>query len=626
MTDARRQPRLAPGAAPLSVYLVVFLVLPVGVLLLFSLWEAGFHTVVRELTLENYGRVFTEPLYLRLLGKSLLVGLVVASVTIPISFLVAYAITFRFPNSGNRLLLLVMVSMLASYIVRIYAWKTILGPSGVINQGLMSIGAVDQPVGWLLYGNTALAIALTHILIPYSVLPIYSALQNVDRDTLTAARDLGAGSGYAFWTVTLPLALPGVTVAFLFCFILAAADYVTPQLVGGTEGILIGRVIADQFGAAGNRPFGATLSAAMLVGFALTMGGLLGIKALNRRRPRLPRLSSHQLGVAPGRVRRWLSSLPIVEAMTALVIAFLYLPLFVVMLFSFNSSTRGILPIEGLTLRWYREAFQSSAFLGALRSSLLVACGSVAVALGLGIPAAFALVRRRFQAESVLRVLITGPIAVPGVVIGVAILSALALIGRSGGLAATTAAHALFTVPFVVFVVRARLTDFDMQVEEAARDLGSSRARTLRTVTLPLIQGSLVGAGILVFALSIDEFIITNFVVGANATLPVMIWSQMRTGIAPSVNAIASVILVGTLGLIAVAGLIVSRSGRSSLAADLAASERSWDTHRFPPEGLLDEDHHRRGAPVPSAGPSGVPLGRAPRVVGWLRPDPDHDG
>lgn len=567
------RPWLTPGSTPLLSYLVVFLVLPVGVLLLFSFWKAGFHTVTPQFTLANYGRLFTEPLYLRLLGKSLVVGLVVAAVTVPISFLIAYAITFRFPNTGNKLLVLVMVSMLASYIVRIYAWKTILGTSGVINQSLMAFGVTDEPVGWLLYGNTALVIALTHILIPYSVLPIYSALQNIDPDTLKAARDLGASPGYGFWTVTLPLALPGVAVAFLFCFILASADYVTPQLVGGTEGILVGRIIADQFGAAGNRPFGATLSVAMLVGFVLTVALLSAAKALlHRRKPRLTLLTKTRTGVVPGRTRRWLSTLPVLETGTVLALAFLYLPLAIVILFSFNASTRGIFPLERFTLRWYREAFSSPAFLRALRTSLVVAVGSVAAALLLGVPAAFALVRRRFRAKSALGVLITGPIAVPGVVIGVSILSALGLVGWDAGIAATTAAHVLFTVPFVVLVVRARLTDFDRQVEEAARDLGASPSRTLWTVTLPLIQGSLVGAGILVFALSIDEFIITNFVVGANATLPVMIWSQMRTGIAPSVNAIASVILLGTLTLIALAGLVVNRSGRSSLASDLTAN------------------------------------------------------
>jgi ABC-type spermidine/putrescine transport system permease subunit II len=133
-------------------------------------------------------------------------------------------------------------------------------------------------------------------------------------------------------------------------------------------------------------------------------------------------------------------------------------------------------------------------------------------------------------------------------------------------------AHILFTLPFVVLVMRARLNDFDLQIEEAARDLGARPAKVLRTVTLPLISPTLIGAGILVFALSVDEFIITNFVIGANSTLPVMIWSQMRTGITPSVNAMSTVILLTTLGLIVLAGVVLWRrqTGASRMAGLIA--------------------------------------------------------
>ena len=155
----------------------------------------------------------------------------------------------------------------------------------------------------------------------------------------------------------------------------------------------------------------------------------------------------------------------------------------------------------------------------------------------------------------------------PGVVIGVSLISAVAVAGAQPGPTVTTLAHILFTLPFVILVVRARLLDFDVQIEEAARDLGARPLTVLRTVTLPLIAPSLVGAGILVFALSIDEFIITNFVIGANATLPVMIWSQMRTGITPSVNAMSTVILLTTLGLIALAGLVLWRRKTSGARA-----------------------------------------------------------
>lgn len=566
------------GAAPIAGYLLAFLLFPVGVLVLYSFWTSAFFDVVREFTLSNYGRIFSRGLYTGLLIKSLVVGLVVACVTIPLSFSIAYAITFRFRRWGDRILVLVMVSMLSSYIVRIYAWKAILGPNGLVNQALMTARIIDEPLAFLLYGNAALVITLTHILMPYSVLPIYSALQTIDGDVLAASRDLGASAARTFRRVTLPLAMPGVTVAFLFCFILAAADYLTPQLVGGKQGLLVGRVIADQFGPAGNYPFGGALSVALLGGFVVVIG-LLGVGRFVLRR-----VSSFGLRTSgdartgpPGRLSRLLSSVPWLESLTVALLLFLYLPLVVVVLFSLNSSTAGIFPLEGLTLKWYREVFSSSAFLSSLRASLIVASVAVVATLVIATPAAFALVRRNFRLRQPLVALTLSPIAIPGVVIGAALLASLAFAGIDGGLAPTAVAHVLFALPFVVLVVQARLADFDEQIEEAARDLGSSKFRTFRTVTLPIIAPSLVGAAILVFALSLDEFIITNFVVGANSTLPVLIWGQMRLGITPAVNAISTLILLGSLALVGFAALILwqRRVPVSNMASGTAESGSS---------------------------------------------------
>ncbi|MCY7300209.1 MAG: ABC transporter permease, partial [Ilumatobacteraceae bacterium] len=278
MTQGRKRPVIAMGALPVSAYIAVTLVAPAGVLVLYSFWEAGFFTVERTLTWENYARVSEDAAYWRLILKSLVVGLVAALVAVPLAYVVAYSAIFRFKRAGNVLLALVMLSMLASYIVRIYAWKSILGPEGLVNSLLQSVGLVDRPLEFLLYGNFAVVLTLVNILVPFAVLPIFSALQNVDRDTIAASRDLGSSGTRTFRLVTLPLSMPGVSAAFLFCFILASADYVTPQLVGGTNGLLIGRVISDQFGPSGNLPFGAALAVAMLVSLAIgiLLLGVLG--------------------------------------------------------------------------------------------------------------------------------------------------------------------------------------------------------------------------------------------------------------------------------------------------------------------------------------------------------------
>lgn len=541
-------------AIPLAVYLGLLLLAPLAALVLTSFWSAEFFQVSRDLTLKNYAAILQKPLYIGLILKSFWIGLGVAAVTVPVSFLAAHALTFRFRRWSGLLLGLFMASMLSSYLVRIYAWKAILGPSGVINLALIGAGIIEEPLSFLLYGNFAIVVTLVHILLPFAVLPIYAALQNIDPQVIEASRDLGAGPVATLFGVLVPLAMPGLTAAFLFCFILAAADYVTPQLVGGPDGVMIGRVIADQFGFSGNPPLGAALAIALLLGFA----AMLGLGWLARVVGRVLLVAAMRRRVSRRRMARarLLRHVPAMKLSVALIFFFLYAPLIVVFLFSFNASTSGIFPMRGVTLDWYGKLFGDAVFHASLRASLMVGAAAVTGCLLIGTPAAFMITRRKFAARRGLIALTVGPLALPGVVIGVAILAALGVIGLQGGLAVTAIAHVLFCLPFLVMVLSARLRDFDRQLEEAGRDLGSSPARVLRTVTLPILAPTLAGAAILVFGVSLDEFVITNFVIGANSTIPTMVWGLTRIGITPTVNALASLILIASLLLVLLAAAI----------------------------------------------------------------------
>lgn len=557
----RGNPLLPWPAMPLAVYLAVLLLAPLAALLLTSFWSAEFFQVSRDLTLKNYAAVLHKPLYVGLILKSFWIGLVVAAVTVPVSFLAAHALTFRFRRWSGLLLGLFMVSMLSSYLVRIYAWKAILGPSGVINLALIGAGIIDEPLSFLLYGNFAIVVTLVHILLPFAVLPIYAALQNIDPQVVEASRDLGAGPVATLFGVLVPLAMPGLSAAFLFCFILAAADYVTPQLVGGPDGVMIGRVIADQFGFSGNPPLGAALAIVLLLGFAAVVGlGWL----LRKTGGAVFAAAMRRVVTRRSARRRRLPRAPWMPIALALIFFFLYAPLVVVFLFSFNASTSGIFPLRGVTLDWYAKLFGDAVFHASLRASLMVGAAAVAGCLLIGTPAAFAISRRRFALRRALVALTVGPLALPGVVIGVAFLAALGVVGLQGGLAVTAVAHVLFCLPFLVMVLGARLRDFDRQVEEAGRDLGSSPARVLRTVTLPILAPTLAGAAILVFGVSLDEFVITNFVIGANSTIPTMVWGLTRIGITPTVNALASLILIASLLLVLLAAAVTcGQQGRA---------------------------------------------------------------
>jgi spermidine/putrescine transport system permease protein len=246
--------------SPLLLYFALFFFVPMVVLFVYSFWTKTTTDLVPTFTLRNYANIFSKTLYPRIIWNSLRIGLTTAGICVLASYPVAYALTFKYKRLQDFALYLILISLFSSYLVRVYAWKTILGTNGLINQILITLGLIEQPVTFLLYSPTSVIITLVFILIPFTVLPIFSSLQNINLDLLEAARDLGANSAQTFFRVILPLSMPGIVSGFTFSFILAAGDYVTPQMVGGTSGMMIGRIVADQFGMIYDWPFGSALS------------------------------------------------------------------------------------------------------------------------------------------------------------------------------------------------------------------------------------------------------------------------------------------------------------------------------------------------------------------------------
>ncbi len=246
--------------SPLLLYFALFFFVPMVVLFVYSFWTKTTTTLVPTFTLRNYVNIFSKALYPRIIWTSVRIGLITAGICVLASYPVAYALTFKYKKLQDFALYLILISLFSSYLVRVYAWKTILGTNGLINQILITLHLIEEPVTFLLYSPTSVIITLVFILIPFTVLPVFSSLQNINLDLLEAARDLGANSAQTFFRVILPLSMPGIVSGFTFSFILAAGDYVTPQMVGGTSGLMIGRIVADQFGMIYDWPFGSALS------------------------------------------------------------------------------------------------------------------------------------------------------------------------------------------------------------------------------------------------------------------------------------------------------------------------------------------------------------------------------
>jgi spermidine/putrescine transport system permease protein len=237
----------------------------------------------------------------------------------------------------------------------------------------------------------------------------------------------------------------------------------------------------------------------------------------------------------------------------ALALLYLFLPIFIVVLFSFNSPKgRFNLTWQGFTLKHWEHPFGVDGLGQAMGKSLEVAVISTALALTLGTFMALALVRHRFKGRKATDMFVFLPLATPEVVLGAALLGLFLTMNLDTGFATIVIAHTMFNVSYVVVTVKARLEGMDQHIEEAAMDLGANEWTTFRKITLPLIAPGVAAAGLLAFALSIDDFVITNFNAGQTVTFPLFIYGAARQGIPPEVNVLATMLLIAALVLMAV--------------------------------------------------------------------------
>jgi spermidine/putrescine transport system permease protein len=245
--------------------------------------------------------------------------------------------------------------------------------------------------------------------------------------------------------------------------------------------------------------------------------------------------------------------------------AFLYLPVLLLAFFSFNQSAAGNLPFTGFTFKWYADLFHDYLVLDAFKNSLLVAAATSFLATAIGTAAAFPLVRAVFRFKEYLRIVFILPIMIPGLLIGIALLvffSSLLNLGLS--LWTVIMGHVVMTTPFVVLVVSARLVDFNRMLEWAAADLGADPVATFRYVTFPLILPGILAGALFAFTLSLDEFVITLFTIGPQTTLPLYVFSQVKFGVTPKINALATILLLGSVTILMTGFYALARLGRPS--------------------------------------------------------------
>ncbi len=273
--------------SPTALYAVLMLAVPLLAVLVISFWtQTGVRDFDTAFTLANYKEALTDPLYRQLMLRSLMVSGLVTLITVLLAFPIAYFVSFGVkPEHKSLWIFLITIPFWTSYLIRVFLWKVILGYNGVLNSGLQAVGLIEEPLSFILYNVNAVIITLAHAYAPFAILPIFVALEKIDRSLLEASRDLGENRAMTFLRVTLPLAAPGVVAAVLIVFIPTIGDYVTPRLVGGPGGLMIANMIQTQFLRLNNAPLGATLAviAMLIVAVIAIVFVILGNRAAGQK-------------------------------------------------------------------------------------------------------------------------------------------------------------------------------------------------------------------------------------------------------------------------------------------------------------------------------------------------------
>ena len=541
------------GYALLSPTLLVMtaaIALPIIMLVIYSFWTQDYVTLDKTFTLANYKTFFEKGIYGDLLWRSVKMSATVTFFTIMLAYPVAYFLAFRVKKNIMTWLILINLPFWTSYLLRVLAWKIMLGNSGVVNSTLLELGFIQGPLEFLLYSRFAVTLTLVHAWAAFAILPIYLSLSKIDRSLLEASADLGESPIRTFLRVTLPLSMPGVIAAAVIEFIPTVGDYITPMMVGGPKGIMFGQIIAAQFGEANNMPLGASLTIIMMITvttLALTFVWLAQRGTVKRREME----TVVPLAGSSGTEERRFGLL---FFYVVLYLMFLYIPSMMLPIFSFNDSIQMVLPLKGFTLDWYAGIASAPGLLTALGNSFKVALPVAIISTSLATIAAKTMTRYRLPGRSLAMSFILLPMVMPGIILAVGLLVVALAAGVPLSLWTIGVAHVVATLPFSMLVVMARLEGFSKSLEESALDLGENGWMTFWRITFPLILPGIGAALLLSFTASFDEFLFALFLGGNHVTLPVFMFTQTRfPQTLPTVLALGSCIFLGSALLLGTA-------------------------------------------------------------------------
>ena len=543
---------------PAVVWMTLFLVVPMAMIVYVSFWTQTTFKIESTLTLASWRTFFASDTYLSSLWTTIRIWLTVLAATFFVGYPTALFVGLFVKNKTlqTALLVLCVIPFWTSFLIRVVAWRPMLGKEGAINILLMKAGIIHQPIEALLFTELSVVIGMTQIYVVFMVGPIAFMLGRIDPNILEAARDLGAGFWRVLRKIIFPLSLPGVVVGAIFVSVMVLGEFATSAALSGRKVNLLGNIIVTQVGS-------LKWALASVVGVILTI--IMG--DCDRGPPPGRRPEEGALRAMESRLLK-----PMLAVYVGLFLLFLYGPFIVLGILSFQKGPEGgpQFPIEEWSLFWYRHILGlappsrvSPLPIGiSLVRSLTLAFMTMVTSTVLGVMAAQAF-RRNFRGRSLVFYLIVLGMIVPGVLVGLGS----ALVATTTGIerhwyTTAFATHVVYTLPFCFLVMLAIFNRFDSSVEEAAWSLGVSPTTTFRKITFPLIFPGVLSAMLFAFTLSYDEFSRTLFSSGREQTLPLAIYSTFAVEIHPNVFAFGVLTTLFSFALLSVYAILMSLSVR----------------------------------------------------------------
>jgi len=571
---AGRRARMGASLASLPAVLLLLgvVVVPLALVVVLSLgWP--------DWTLAHFRRIGVDPVLLPILMRTLWIAFVVTVLCAVLGYPVAYLMVRVSPGVRAIIMLMVILPMWTSLLVRTYAWMAILGRRGVVNSTLQTLGLTDAPMT-LLYTRFAVYVGMTHVMLPFMILPLYAVLRRIDFRLVAAATSLGASRTAAFFLVFFPLSLPGVLAGSILVFILSIGFFVTPAILGGLSETTFVMLIERQVNQFFNWPLAAAMSVVLVLAtlalvlvynrvLADSSGGIALVGRMivwaSQAGSALGRLLGRRdvaARVSDARHRRPRLELGVPAVAGGLVLAFILAPIFVVIPLAFSSAPFLTFPPPGYSLRWFETYFSRADWINPTLVSFQIGALTMVFATVMGTLAAIGVVQGRFAGRRIVTALILAPLMLPTIVLAVSLYYLFARYGIVGTRLALVLAHTAIALPFVFVVVSAALQRLDPALAQAAAVMGAGQFDVLRRITLPLTAPAIGVAALFAFLASFDELIVALFLAGTRTTtLPKRMWDSIREEIDPTTAAVATLLIGLSILVLVLVEVLRRRSG-----------------------------------------------------------------